>query len=530
MVAPWFEEVAAAAHVDFHHASGHAGRFLMPEMETGGVGLLDYDGDGYLDIFCVQGGSLDPAETNRPTCKLYHNLGGWKFEDVTARAGVGGHGEYGMGCACADYDGDGRVDILVTTVTGPILYHNNGDGTFTDMTRAAGLTNRSWGTSCAFVDYDGDGKLDLVIANYLRWSAATELECFSQGGAPDYCSPLNYKAPLMVTLYHNLGHGTFEDVSAAAGLDRAYGNGLGVVCADFNHDGWPDIFVANDAMPNQLWMNTGHGTFKDEAMIRGCAVNALGIAEAGMGVVAVDLYQRGWLDLFVTHLVNEGNRLFVNTNGYFNDVVMPKGPGAGSLPFTGFGVAFADFDNDGQLDLYVANGRVRLGQSALDPHDPYAEPNTLLRGLGGGDFAAVAPAGGTAKALLATSRGLAVGDLDNDGAIDVVVINRDGPVHVLRNLAGQQGHWIMFKARNRQGSDALGAQLRLDAAGKAYWRHVGPNEGYSSSNDPRVHFGLGSVGQADKVTVQWPRGRAEAFGPFLAGKIYELREGQGQAL
>ncbi|MBU6400292.1 MAG: VCBS repeat-containing protein [Verrucomicrobia bacterium] len=526
---PWFEEVAARAHVDFQHTSGHTRRFYMPEMETGGVGLLDYDGDGLLDIFCVQGGSLDPAVTNRPGCKLYHNLGHWQFEDVTARAGVGGHGEYGMGCACADYDGDGRVDIYVTTLGHNLLYHNNGDGTFTEVATRAGVTNGSWSTSAAFFDYDGDGRLDLMVANYLHWSIATELDCFSRGGLPDYCSPLNYKAPAMDTLYHNRGDGTFEDVTLRAGLDKAYGNGLGVVCADFNQDGRPDIFVANDAMPNQLWINQGDGTFKDEALLRGCAVNAMGMTEAGMGIAAVDVFQRGWLDLFVTHLVNEGNRLWLNTNGYFVDAVLPKGPGAPSLPDTGFGVVFADFDNDGQLDVYVGNGKVRLGDTQPDPEDPYAEPNTLLRGLGNGQFEEIHPAGGTDPVLLATSRGVAVGDLDNDGALDLVVMNKDGPVHVLRNRVGQRGHWIMFRILNRRGCDAIGARVRLEAGGQAQWRWVMPNQSYCSSIDPRVHFGLGPIEQVQRVTVFWPDHSQQNFGPLAAGHPYVLREGSDHA-
>ncbi|MBI3417526.1 MAG: VCBS repeat-containing protein, partial [Verrucomicrobia bacterium] len=240
---PWFDEVSAPANLIFKHSSGHRDRFYMPEMSTGGVGLLDYDGDGLLDVFCVNGGSLYPDATNRPGNRLFHNLGHWKFEDVTGRAGVMGHGDYGMGCACADYDGDGRVDIYVTNLGTNILYHNNGDGTFTDVTRAAHTGGRgAWGTSCAFYDYDGDGHLDLFIANYLNWSRDSELNCYSRGGQPDYCSPLNYKAPAMDTLLHNKGDGTFEDVTLAAGLDKAYGNGLGIVFGDFDHDGRPDIF------------------------------------------------------------------------------------------------------------------------------------------------------------------------------------------------------------------------------------------------------------------------------------------------
>lgn len=525
---PWFEEVASEAGITFRHSSGHTTRFFMPEMETGGAGLLDYDGDGLLDIFCVNGGSLDPAATNKPGCRLYHNLGHWKFEDVTARAGVGGHGEYGMGCACGDFNQDGRVDIYVTHLKGGILFRNDGDGAFTDVTRESGIDRTSWGTSAAFLDYDGDGHLDLMVVNYLRWSQETELDCYSRGGLPDYCSPLNYKSPAIDTLYHNRGNGTFEDVSRSAGLDKAYGNGLGVVCADFDHDGRIDIYVANDAMPNQLWMNKGGGKFVDEALFRGCAVNSIGVPRAGMGVTAVDIRAHGWLDVFVTHLVGEGNGWFVNTNGFFHDALTVQGPNAPSMPFTGFGVGFADFDHDGILDLYIANGRVKYGVRDLDPNNPYAEPNTLLRGLGGGNFEQIQPQGGAVPLLLATSRGAAFGDLDNDGSIDVVVINKDGPAHVLRNIAAKRGGWVLFRVLNRHGCDAINASVRVEVEGHPQFREVVPNQGYCSSNDPRVHVGLGSAKKVERVVVRWRAREEEAFGPYPAGQLIELREGHGQ--
>lgn len=525
---PWFEEVAAQANVDFKHSSGAFGRFWIPEMETGGVGLLDYDGDGNLDIFCVNGGSLNPAATHRPGHKLYRNLGQWKFEDVTDRAGVAGHGAYGMGCACADYDGDGDIDIYVTGLGRNILYRNNGDGTFTDVTREAGVAVESWSTSAAFFDYDGDGHLDLVVANYIKWSPEQELECYSQGGRRDYCSPMNYKAAAMDALFHNRGDGAFENVTRSAGLDQAYGNGLGVACADFNGDGRLDIFVANDAMPNQLWINQGNGTFVDEAMIRGCAVNAYGVARAGMGVAAADIDQDGWLDLYVTHLVSEGNGVFMNRKGYFTDTQHPKGPAAVSVPDTGFGVGFADFDHDGHLDVYIANGRVKYGQRQFDPNDPYAEPNTLLRGVGNGQFEEVVPQGGVAQPLVATSRGAAFGDLDNDGDLDIVVVNRDGPVHLLRNIAPKKGTWILLRVLKRNGTHALNSVVRVEAGGRTYWRHVQPNQSYCSSHDPRIHVGLGAAQQVDRVVVRWPSGVEEAFGPFEAARQIELREGSGR--
>jgi hypothetical protein len=525
---PWFEEVAADARATFRHSSGAFGRFWIPEMVSGGGSVLDYDGDGLLDIFCVNAGSLNPAATNRPGHKLYRNRGHWKFDDVTDRAGVAGTGAYGMGSACGDYDGDGDMDIYVTNLGRNILYRNNGDGTFTDVTNQSGVGDESWGTSAAFFDYDGDGHLDLLIANYLNWSPEQELECYSEGGLRDYCSPMNYKSAARDTLYHNRGDGTFTNITVSAGLDKAYGNGLGVACADFDGDGRLDMFVANDGMPNQLWINQGNGRSLDQAMLRGCAVNSYGAPRAGMGVAAVDIDQDGWLDLYVTHLVREGNGVFMNRKGYFTDAQTPKGPAAWSYPYTGFGVGFADFDHDGQLDAYTANGRVKLGQQQLDPNDPYAEPNTLLRGLGNGEFEEVLPQGGVAQPLLATSRGVALGDLDNDGDLDIVVINRDGPLHLLRNIASKHGNWVMFRVLNRKATHAINASLRVEADGKTFWRHVLPNQSYCSSHDPRVHVGLGAAAIVDRVIVRWPYGSEESFGPFAPNRAHDLREGTGQ--
>lgn len=525
---PWFTNVVAGSGLTFQHRSGQTGRYWLPEMETGGVGLLDYDGDGLLDVFCVSGGTLDPAHPGPPGHRLYRNLGNWKFADVTAAAGLECPDGYGMGCAVGDYDGDGRPDLYVTQLGSNHLYHNLGDGRFADVTTTAGVAVGAWSTSAAFVDYDGDGWLDLVVVNYVKWSPAVEMECFSAGGRRDYCSPKNYHAPTPTVLLHNRGNGTFEDVTQAAGLDRVYGNGLGLATGDFDHDGRVDFFVANDATPNQLWLNQGKGRFVDEGPLRGCALNSMGVPRAGMGVVAVDLFQRGWLDLFVSHLVGEGNGLFWNQKGIFLDSLTPEGPMAGSLPFTGFGVALSDFDNDGKLDLYVANGRVRLGPEPWSAIDPYAEPNTLRRGMGAGRFAEVRPVGGTMEPLVATSRGLAVGDLDNDGAPDVVVVNRDGPVHLLRNLTGNSGRWVQFALTGRDGRDVRNAVLRLETADGVQWREHQPNQGYCSSQDPRVHFGLGAKGTGGQLWVRWSDGSAEDFGVLAAGKIHPIRAGTGR--
>ena len=524
---PWFTNVVSGSGLSFIHHSGASGRFWLPEMESGGVGLLDYDGDGLLDVFCVDGGSLDPDRPAAPAHRLYRNLGQWRFEDVTAAAGLACPSGYGIGCTVGDYDGDGREDLYVTQVGFNRLYRNRGNGTFEDVTTRAGVAVNRFSTSAAFVDVDQDGDLDLMVVNYVRWSPNIEMECFSDGGRRDYCSPRNYNAPTPTVLFRNRGDGTFEDVTTAAGLDRAYGNGLGVATGDFDHDGRIDLFVANDATPNQLWLNRGQWHFEEDAPLRGCALNSMGIPRAGMGVVAVDLEQRGWLDLFVTHLVGEGNGFFRNQAGLFVDAVTHDGPMAGSLPHTGFGLSVTDFDNDGQLDLYVANGRVRLGTGTHSASsDPFAEANSLNRGLGGGRFAVVLPEGGTTPLLEATSRGLAAGDLDNDGLQDLVVINRDGPVHLLRNISATDRGWIGIELHGRRSLNPRHAILRLESETGVQWRSHQPNQGYCSSGDPRVHFGLGAA-RKGHLWVRWPDGTAEDFGVLDSQRSHRIEAGRG---
>jgi hypothetical protein len=523
---PWFEEVRAAAGVDFAHTTGHDGRFWFPEISAGGVGLLDYDGDGYLDLYFVQAGSLDPATDDRPGNKLYRNQGNWTFEDVTSSAGVGDTG-YASGCTCGDYDGDGDTDLYVTNLGPNVLYRNNGDGTFTDVTSEAGVGDPSWGTSCAFVDYDRDGDADLLVANYVRWSRGAELNCFGLAGQRDYCSPKNYNAPARDTLYRNAGDGTFLDATAAAGLDQAFGNGFGIACADYNLDGHLDFYIANDGVANQLWLATGDGTFTDEGLIMGCALNRYGWAEAGMGVAAVDIEGDGDPDLFMSHIHEETNTFYVNRGGTFEDATGQVGLAVPSKGFTGFGLGFADFNNDGHLDLYIANGRVKISASQLRDDDPFAEPNQLFRGGDGMRFTEVRPRGGTAQLLVETSRAAAFGDLDNDGDIDIVVANKDASPHLLRNVVGARGNWVMFRVRDRWGHDAVGSWVGVDAGGRRQWHPVQRAYSFCASNDPRAHVGLGTATGVDAVQVRWTDGRTEAFGPFPAGAVHELREGAG---
>ena len=519
---PWFERTPESSGFDFVHHSGHREKFFFPEIETGGVGLIDYDQDGLQDILCIDGGSVDPTHPASPSHRLYHNLGNWKFVDVTTSVGLVCPDGYGMGCAVGDFDGDGWPDIYITQLGSNRLFHNNRNGTFTDVTQSAAVAVRSWSTSAAFLDYDGDGKMDLAVVNYVRWSPEREIECFSAGGRPDYCSPLNYHAPAPMVLFRNRGDGTFEDATEKAGLLRAYGNGFGIAVGDFDHDGRLDMYIAN-----QLWLNRGDGTFVDDAMLRGCALNSMGVPRAGMGVVAIDLQQNGWLDLYITHLVGEGNGLFHNQSGSFLDAVTPGGPMAGSTAYTGFGVGFGDFDNDGQVDLYVANGRVRLGGRMWASEDPYAEPNTLRRGLGQGNFEEVLPMGGTDPIVSKTSRGLAIGDLDNDGYLDVVIVNRDGPADLLRNRCPNKNHWLGLNVLDRQHGVAVNAVVLIDSGGRKQWAQCQPNQGYCSSQDPRVHFGLGQETRVDHVWVRWPNGQSEEFGPTMSNVYFTVHQGAG---
>ena len=525
---PWFEDVTAKSGLEFRHLRGLQQRFWFPEIIGGGLGWIDFDGDGLLDLYCVQSGDLEPGTAAVPRSKLFRNRGDGTFEDVTEKAGVGGHG-YGMGCAVGDFDGDGRPDLYVTNVGPNILYKNQGDGTFVDVTKEAGVGDPSWSTSAGFFDFDGDGDLDLFVVNYVVWSPKAEIECKASWGERDYCGPKNYSAPAHATLYRNEGGGRFKDVSESAGLLTAFGNGLGLALVDFDRDGKLDAFVANDAMPNQLWINQGGGRFVDKALALGVAVDRNGVARAGMGTVTADLDDDGYLDLFVSNLRSESNILYMNRRGVFSDQTPQAGLVTPSLAFTGFGDGLFDFDLDGRLDLYVANGRVVLWKPAYSETDPYAEPNQLYRGLPNLRFEEVSPKGGTAEALFGNSRGAAFADYDNDGAVDVAYLDNNGSVHLLRNIAPRAGHWIEIRVLDARGCDVPGASVELKALGRTMHREVAICSSYCSSNDPRVHFGLGRSTEGQDAVVTWPGGQREGFGTLAADRQHVLRRGSGTA-
>ncbi|HEV3059554.1 MAG TPA: CRTAC1 family protein [Vicinamibacterales bacterium] len=523
--AVWFEDIASRAGIDFVHRSGHETRHYLPEIMGGGAALFDMDNDGFLDIYLVQSGSLLNPSAGSGN-RLYRNRGDGTFEDVTERSGAGIRG-YGMGVAAGDFDNDGYTDLYVTNFGHNVLLKNDGHGHFIDVTAKAGVSSSGWSTSAAFIDYDGDGALDLFVAHYLNWKPSAEVECFSLTGVPDYCSPASYDLPSASTLYHNNGNGTFTDVSAQAGLLTAVGNGLGVVAGDFDGDGRIDVFVANDRTPNQLWLNQGNGRFRESALQAGAALDQDGAAKSGMGVYAVDADDDGDLDLLVVNLDGESDSFFRNQGRFFIDDTVSAGLRTPTRPFTRFGTAMIDFDNDGALDLYEAAGRVGR-QSELYSSDPYAEPSLLLRGFAGPRFEEVIPRGGTRAPLFATSRAAAFGDIDNDGGIDILVVNRDSRPYLLHNVVKPRGHWIMLRVLEEHNRDALGAQVTMTVGSRTIRRDVRAAYSYLASNDPRVHVGLGHETTARSVVVRWPDGRRESFGDVRADEIAVLHRGAGR--
>jgi hypothetical protein len=523
---PWFEEQAAARGLSFTHRSGHHDRFLLPEIMGGGAALFDMDGDGDLDLYLVQSGDVRTPTEKASGNRLYRNRGDGTFEDVTAGSGTDVPG-YGMGVAAGDYDNDGDTDLYVTNLGPNMLLQNDGSGRFRDVTAAAGVAGSGWSMSATFLDYDADGRLDLFVTRYIDWNPSSELECYSLTGVPDYCAPRNYDAPTSDLLFHNRGGGTFSDVSARAGLQASVGNGLGVVPADFDADGRIDVFVANDGTPNHLWMNQGDGRFTDRALVAGVAIDLDGAPKAGMGVHAADVDDDGDEDLLVVNLDTESDSFFRNDGRFFVDATAVAGLRMASRRFTRFGMAMLDFDNDERLDIYEANGRVGR-QSELFSSDPYAEPNVLFRGVAGPRFEEVQPRGGTRTPLVGTSRAAAFGDIDNDGAIDIVVVNRDGKPYVLHNVVQGRGHWTMFRVVDEHGRDAYGAELTMMVGSRSIRRDVRAAYSYLASNDPRVHVGLGRETAVRDVRVRWPDGKRERFGDVAADKVVVLRCGAGR--
>jgi hypothetical protein len=530
-----FLDVTAQSGIDFLHTNGATGELLLPEVIGSGGAIFDFDNDGDLDLFVVQGATLGPRTpgAGAPRSRLYRNdlsVEGhprFRFTDVTERSGIVATG-YGMGAATGDIDNDGWIDLYVTNLGSNQLFRNNGNGTFTDVTARTRTDDPRWSTSATFFDYDRDGWLDLFVANYVNFRREMKRGCFSAGSARDYCNPAVYE-PVSDKLFHNNRDGTFTDVTARSGLDRAAGRGLGVLATDVNGDGWTDLYVANDGDANQLWINDrGSGVFKDEALLAGVAVNRMGQPQGSMGVDAADIDRDGDDDLFVTNLDNEGNTLYLNLgDGLFEDRTAEFG--LFKLGFTGFGTRFIDYDNDSWLDVVVVNGAVRHLSSQLQKGDPYPlkQRSQLFKNDRGRRFEDVSDSAGPAFSQLQVARGAATGDLDNDGDTDVVMFNNSGPARVLLNEVGDRRHWLGIRAiDSRYKRDAVQARVALVGPQRHAARSVQTDGSYCVANDPRVVFGLGSEAGAQTVRVHWPGGQVEEFRNLAVDRYWILESGK----
>ena len=535
---PLFTEIAEETGLRFTHLNGATGQYYMAEQMGAGAALLDYDNDGDLDVFLVQSGTLGQAGANGgATSRLFRNdlkvlpdgRRTLHFEDVTERAGLGWSG-YGMGAAVADYDNDGDLDLFVTAFGPEALFRNNADGTFTDVTAAAGVSDPLWSTSASFFDYDRDGDLDLFVANYLDFTLTDNKRCADSVGARDYCGPRAYR-PVPDRLYRNEGNGRFTNVSEAAGILKADGAGLGTVAGDFNGDGWLDLYVANDATPNQLWINRRNGTFADEGMLAGVALNAAGNPEGSMGIASGDIDADGDEDLFITNIIGETFALYENDGrGSFDDARVRWAVSGPTARFTGFGTDWIDFDNDGWLDLFIANGAVNVIEAQRGQPVPFRMRNLLLRNTGARRFEDVSSLGGPAFAREETGRGAAFGDVDNDGDTDVVVTNNGGPARLFLNQSAG-AHWLQLRLQQESGNrHGFGAWVGVERGKRpTLWRRVRSDGSYASASDFRVQVGLGADARADAVVVQWPDGTRERWTGVGVDRLLTLRRGTGQA-
>lgn len=518
----FFTDIADEAGLRFTHQSGFEGKYSYPEIMGAGCALLDVDNDGDLDAYLVNGAG--PG-------RLFRREADGTYRDVTDASGLS-HGVFGMGVAAGDYDNDGWVDLYLTNFGPNLLYHNRGDGSFEDVTASAGIHNPKWSVSASFFDYDRDGFLDLYVANYVHYPQAKS--CTDDAGRIEFCGPTS-APPVGDVLYHNRGDGTFEDVSVAAGIAALAGPGMGVMTEDFNADGLLDVYVTNDGAANYLWINNGNGTFTESALMLGAAVNRFGRTQASMGVAAGDIEGDGDIDLIMTNMIREGSRLCVNdgTGGFF-DSTAEAGLAAPSLPMTGFGTAFLDFDNDGDLDLAVANGRIKhadlvAGVDATNPLAAYAERNQLFRNIGRGRFENASALAGDFGQTVRIARGLAAGDIDNDGDIDLLVSNTHGPAELLRNDAPKTGHWLIVRAVDPAlKRDAYGAKIIASAGDRWLLRTVNPAYSYGSSGDPRVHFGLGPATRVEALEVTWPDGSTERYTDIAVDQIVTIRRGDAR--
>jgi len=528
---PWFTDIRKSSGITFMQDSTESEEKYYLETMGTGVAFVDYDQDGLLDIYFVQAGATDAYKSAKPLrSALYHNNGDGTFTDVTDKAGVGGEGHYGQGVAVGDFDNDGYPDLYVTGYGRAILYHNNGDGTFTDVTAKAGVADDGlWSTSAGWFDFDKDGWLDLVVANYLDWSPQNNLWCGERApGYRSYCNPNNYRGQ-KTKLYRNNHDGTFTDVSSKSGLGLPESKGMGIALADFNRDGWTDVAIANDTWPNFLFENNHDGTFSDVSLISGLAASEDGRYEAGMGIDAADVDGDGLLDVYITHLDFELNRLYHNNgDGTFTDVTYSSGIGNKAITLSGVAAKFIDYDNDGWPDIVQANGAMVDNVSLYHSEVTYKEPLLMFRNLGGGHFDKISGSLGPDFVRPIAGRGLATGDFFNDGAVGVAVVARGDYPELLHNNINNGNHWLeVLLIGTKSNRDGIGAELKLSAPGFVRVEQAKGGTSYMSASDPRIHFGLGKRTKIDSLTINWPSGKVDKLTNVPIDQIIAAKEGQG---
>jgi hypothetical protein len=526
-----FTDIALAAGVTFVHDNAATPEKYLIESMGAGCAWIDYDQDGFLDLYLVNSAATKAYTPKQPLrSALYRNNGNGTFTDVTESAGVGAEGLFGMGVAVGDYDNDGFPDLFVAGYGRCILYRNNGKGAFADVTASAKVENRSlWASSAAWFDYDNDGRLDLVVANYVDWTPERNYYCGDQGpGMRSYCHP-NVFHGQPATLFHNDGNGTFTDKSKSSGLGPKAANGLGVVTFDYNHDGWQDVFISNDAMPNHLFHNNGDGTFDEIAYVAGAAVSVDGQMEAGMGVDAADVSGSGWLDLTLGHLDMQLNRLYQNMgDGGYIDATLSSKIGYRTYQISTFGLRFFDYDNDGATDLFFANGHVMDNIQLYHPDTTYAEPKQMFRNIGRGKFEDVSNQLGPDMQKPHVSRGAAAGDFDNDGDMDILVSGCGQRPQLLRNDGGNRNHWLEIALiGTKSNRDGVGARVKVTAGDLVLQDQRKGGMSYQSAQDPRLHFGLGKHAQVDAVEIVWPSKSVTKLENLTSDQIIAVKEGEG---
>ena len=522
-----FRDITAQAGIHFVHNNAAYGKKWLPETLGAGAAFIDYDNDGYPDILLVNGEDW-PGHAKAPsTLKLYHNNHDGTFTDVTRKAGLA-VSMFGMGVAVGDYDNDGYDDLFITALGQSRLFHNNGNGTFTDVTKSAGL----WGpnelsTSAAWVDYDRDGKLDLVVANYVQWSPQTDIYCTLDGAHKSYCTPESYKG-VSARVWHNLGGGKFEDATQKAGLYDPTSKSLGVAILDYNGDGWPDILLANDTQPNKLYLNKQNGTFEEKAVAAGIAFSEDGVARAGMGVDAADYDRSGRPSLMITNFANQMISLYHNEgNGLFVDEAPRSEVGRNTLVTLGFGCFFFDYDNDGWPDIFVADGHIENEIERVQKRVSYAEPPHLFRNLGSGKFQEVTEQMGAAFASPKVARGAAYADIDNDGALDVLVTTNGGRPWLFHNEGGTN-HSVRVKlVGTKSNRDGIGAVVHVTSSGEKQWQMLRSGSSYLSQSELVLTFGLGSSTKVDALEIHWPSGQVDKLATLAADQTLTVQEGKG---